>query len=83
MSAKPTIAEVIPLVRSYRDLPGNGTGGSLHIVLDDGNIKDSDVKWCIKHAAEEGDEIGSVIGSLLLQMSKTQRKKLSNMFYSP
>lgn len=30
----------------------NSVGGSLHIVLDDFNIEDSHVRWCIKHQAE-------------------------------
>jgi hypothetical protein len=38
MKSKPTIPEILPLIKEYRGKDGNGTGGSLHIVLDDGNI---------------------------------------------
>ena len=36
---KPTILEVMPLVKAYYEKPENGAGGNLHIVLDDGNIE--------------------------------------------
>ena len=74
---KPTIPEVLPLVRAYYALPGNGAGGSLHIVLDDQNVDDADVQFCLDHARERGDEPGVTLATLLLAMSKTQRKKLS------
>lgn len=77
---KPTIPEVWPLVKAYRDA-GNHVGGSLHIVLDEGNVTDNDVRWCIRYARRFGDEAGAKLGEILLAMSKTQRSKLSNMFY--
>ena len=73
---KPTIPEVLPLVRAYYAKPGNGCGGSLHIVLDDGNVDAADVQWCLRYAQEQGDEDGVRLASLLLQMSRTQRTKL-------
>lgn len=44
---KPSVPQVIPAVHAYRDSKGNTLGGSLHIVLDDGNVDDSSVKFCI------------------------------------
>lgn len=79
---KPTIPEVLPIIKAYRDTPGNGAGGSLHAIFDDGNIRDSDIKWCIEYATKEGDKAGTELGQILLRMSKTQRNKLANMFYS-
>lgn len=73
---KPTLDKVLPLVREYYARPGNGAGGSLHIVLDDGNISDDHVRFCIKWAEERGDTSGVELGNLILRMSKTQRKKL-------
>ena len=72
---KPTVPEVMPLVREYYE--DNYAGGSLHIVLDDGNIRDSDLEFCLKEAELAGDERAIKIAKLMLQMSKTQRKKLS------
>ena len=75
-SMKPAISEVLPLVRDYYNKPGNGAGGSLHIVLDDGNISDGDVQFCLNDAKERGDNDGVSLAEKLLLMSKAQRKKL-------
>lgn len=74
--SKPTIPDVLPLVQAYYAKPGNFAGGGLHVVLDDGNVGDGSVQFCIDHARENGDEDGVVLGELLLRMSKTQRSKL-------
>ena len=78
---KITIPEVMPLIKAYKDKPGNGVGGSLHIVLDDGNIGDSSIEFCKQYAQERNDIDGVAIANILLQMSKTQRKKISGIFY--
>ena len=74
---RPTIPSVLPLFISYRRR--HGAWGSLHIVLDDGNVRDSDVGWCIEHARERGDAEGEALGRVLLAMSRTQRRKLGAM----
>lgn len=75
--AKPTVPDVAPLVQAYREAPGNGAGGSLHIVLDDQNIDDASVRFCRKWALERGDADGEALARVLLLCSKTQRLKLS------
>ena len=50
--------------------------GSLHIVLDDGNVEDSSVRFCQHYATQHGDVEGARLAGLLLQMSRTQRLKL-------
>lgn len=57
----------------YVNHPG---GGSLHIVLDDGNIQKEHVKWCLERAQAHGDEEGERLAKLLLEASETQRQKL-------
>lgn len=74
---RPTIPEVMPLVQAYYAKPGNFTGGSLHVVLDDGNVSDSNVEFCISHARARADEDGVRLGEMLLRMSKTQRSKIA------
>ncbi|MHC4717296.1 MAG: hypothetical protein ACYS5V_10020 [Planctomycetota bacterium] len=70
---KPTIPEVLDRFVDY--FRRNPTWGDLHIVLDDGNVRDSDVQWCVDHGrTEEGRELARV----LLRMSRTQRLKLPN-----
>ena len=71
-----TVPEVLPIVREYYSRPGNGVGGSLHIVLDDGNVSNADVLFCIRCAEEKGDKAGVELGEILLGMSRTQRLKI-------
>lgn len=73
---KPTIPDVVGRFSDYLKIPGNGSWGSLHIVLDDGNIGNDHVLYCIGCAEENGDGEGRELGLILLSMSKTQRKKL-------
>jgi DNA-binding transcriptional regulator YiaG len=73
----PTIPDALPLIRAYCAKPGNTEGGSLHIVLSDGNVKDRDVKLCLGRAAVLGDEDGVALARMLLRMSRTQRSKIA------
>lgn len=72
-----TVPDVLPRVKAYVNQPGNGVGGRLHIILDDGNVQDHDVQWCIDNALEVGDVEAAEIGRLLLSMTKTQRLKIA------
>ncbi|MGK3981344.1 hypothetical protein WMF38_57635 [Sorangium sp. So ce118] len=76
---KPTVPDVLPLVRAYYAKPGNGAGGSLHVVLDDGNVDDDSLRLCEERAEERGDRDGAALAKALLRMSKTQRLKLRAM----
>lgn len=75
------VPEVSPWVDVYYSLPNNGAGGNLHIVLEDANVKDNDVLYCIEAAEKDGDLCGSLLGKILLRMSKTQRLKLTMKNY--
>jgi len=77
---KPTLDKIVPLMLAYKNTKENGLGGSLHIVLADGNIKNSHINWCIEYAKKRGDIAGVHLGNLLLLMSTTQRRKLSRIF---
>lgn len=74
VSRKPTVPEVLPFVRALYEV--ECTGGSLHIVLDDGNLADSHVRFCLDEARKIGDRFGEALASVLLRMSVTQRAKL-------
>jgi hypothetical protein len=41
---KPTVDQVLPLVQTYCKL--HPAGGSLHIVLDDGNVETVHIQYC-------------------------------------
>jgi hypothetical protein len=75
---KPTIPEVAPLVLALYRREGGCAGCCLHIVLDDTNVKDSDVAFCLRQAQERGHEDCIALALKLVEMSKTQRFKLSH-----
>lgn len=80
---KPTIPEVLPMVRAYYAKPGNGVGGSLHVVLEDGNCERGDVEWCLAYAIAQADGDGAALARVLLKMSETQRRKLAGLSFYP
>lgn len=47
---RPSIDDVAPLIPAFYAIDGNGTGGVLHIVLDDNNVEDDNVDFCIRQA---------------------------------
>jgi hypothetical protein len=76
---KPSIPEVIEDFRAYFAEPGNGAWGSLHIVLDDGNVADHSVAFCVEWSKERGDAEGERLANILLRMSQTQRRKIAGI----
>ncbi|MNB58588.1 hypothetical protein D3C87_598700 [compost metagenome] len=75
-SATITVPEVIERFAAYHmDYP---VWGSLHIVLEDFNVDNHHVEWCIEYAIKEGDKEGEELGKILLQMSKSQRLKIAH-----
>jgi hypothetical protein len=73
---KVTVPEVLPLVQAFYAHPDNGTGGCLHIVLDDGNVDHSSVQFCVDQAKKDGDRMGELLGRVIQKLSKTQRNRL-------
>ncbi len=49
-------------------------GGSLHIVLDDGNWERHHIHWCAGYACGKGDDEGDDLAELLLSMNPRQLK---------
>lgn len=78
LSKKPTVPEVLPLARAIYARKGGAVGCCLHIVLDDGNVEDGSVQYCLEQATEAKHEDCKELAEKLLQMSKTQRKKISS-----
>ena len=76
---KPTVPEVLPLAITYYAKPGNGAGGNLHIVLDDDNIDDEHIQFCLDLCTSESDKDGIELCNKLLRMSKTQRRKVCRL----
>lgn len=78
---KPTLPEVIPLVRAWYKLPGNGAGGMFHIIIDDGNCEQHFANSALEDARETGDPVAIELAEKLAAMSSTQRKKLRKTWY--
>lgn len=74
-----TIPEVVERFAAYRD--DNAVWGSLHVVLDDGNVENLWVEGCIEDAVRRNDREGEALARILLSMSRTQRKKLPHAVY--
>lgn len=74
---RPTITpELVERFAAYYEAPGNGAWGSLHIILDDGNVEDHNADFCVKHAAETGDGEGFELARILRSMSRSQRGRI-------
>lgn len=61
----------------------SGVGGELHIVLDDGNLEDSSINWCLNNSIakitnEEEKKIYTECAELLLKLSYSSRKRTLN-----
>lgn len=67
--------ETIDMIKQiYRKYP---TGGALHIVLDDGNVDDSNIIWCLQNSiiAEKEDCRLFINCAVNLFKLKTNRKR--------
>jgi len=67
------VESLIQSCQKYYDKPGNGVGGILHIVLDDENVDDENIKYCLGQAARKDDIPAVKIASELLGMSVEDR----------
>jgi hypothetical protein len=55
-------------------------GCCLHIVLDDGNLENGFVDYCLEYATTNGHEECMAVAKIVQRMSKTQRKKAWTRF---
>lgn len=71
---KPSILEVMPLVIALYER--DCVGCCLHVLLDDGNVKDHHALSCLEYAKEKGHADCIALAEKICQMSITQRMKL-------
>jgi hypothetical protein len=76
---KQRIRELVSII--YDDY--SGVGGKLHIVLDDGNLDDCSINWCLNNSIaeitnEEEKKIYTECAELLLKLSYSSRKRTLN-----
>lgn len=75
------ILELIDIIYNEYD----STGGKLHIVLDDNNIEDEHIKWCLENAIskitnEKEKQVYTECAELLLKLSYSSRKRMFNKY---
>lgn len=81
------VAEICKLVETLYDDMGEGCGGMLHIVLDDGNIDDDDILWCIEYCNREENadrhdkSICLDIAHRMLNLSREERLLIYYQWY--
>lgn len=73
----PATSEVDTLVARFYAMPGNSTGGALHIVLDDTNIGDDAIRWCVERAEKASDLAAAALGRVLLAVPFANRLDLA------
>lgn len=77
MSEKLTVPMVLNDFLAYQARPENGAWGSLHIVMEDENVRDGNVRFCEQWARDRDDDEGVRLARILQSMSRTQRLRLS------
>ena len=66
------MALVVQFARFYIEDLGNVVGGSLHIVLSDGNIEHDNVRFCLAEAEKNEDWVGVALAKVLLELSEEE-----------
>ena len=73
---RPKVPEVAAMIRAYYELPGNGVGGRLHVVLDDNNMERHFIADSLEDCLKAGDEAGAAICRAMLAMTPSQKRRL-------
>lgn len=76
-TTRPKIPEILQRFATYHSQ--HPAWGALHTVLDDNNVRDCDVIFCIHHADLLGDTEGRKLAEILLKLPKRQRIRLGSM----
>lgn len=59
----------------------NGCGVSLHTVLDDGNLRSGDIKWCERWAEDYGDRADVFLARILQSVPFEMLEDLSEKYW--
>lgn len=75
--SKPTLPEVIPLVKQWYAEPERAAGDLFHVILEDKNYQQCHATTALENARESGNPQAIELAEKLVAMSATQRRKLS------
>jgi hypothetical protein len=78
---KPTVPDVLPLVNAV--YARHCAGCCLHILTDDGNVDNDHAAFCLTSAQERGHADCLAAAEMLVQMSRTQRRKVYRTHGTP
>ena len=63
------------MIARYYSKDGNGVGGNLHVILDDGNVNDLHIDFCRHECVEDGDVDGLAVLDLIAAIpTKAERR---------
>jgi hypothetical protein len=77
---KPSIPDIVPSLLEYYRREGNESGGIFHVIVEDTNYEKCHARSALEQARELGDPLTIKIAEMLVEMSATQRRKLSMAF---
>lgn len=63
-------------IQYYYNELGNGTGGTLHIALDDGNVSENDIWFCQEYAQKNNDHFGYFIATLMRYFTEDELEEM-------
>ena len=66
------------LIQYYYNELDNGSGGYLHIVLDDGNIEHANIFWCQEECNKNGDTFGVFLCDVMFQFTEDKLDEMYN-----
>lgn len=77
--SKSSIDKAARLIRKIYSMPGGQGGGPLHIVIDDGNVEEHHIRWCLEQLNDPlykwPDELKSACVELAkLMLTMTERE---------
>lgn len=70
--------DVVSLVRALYASPAGASGCCLHIALDDHNLEDDHLDFCLKRAQAAGHAKCERIAGLLLSISEAEREAVAD-----
>lgn len=66
------IIQMTAFAKFYIEELGNVVGGSLHIVLSDGNVGLGHVEFCLIEAEKKEDWVGVALAKVLLELTESE-----------
>jgi hypothetical protein len=64
------------MLTTYLESRDGANGGWLHIAVEDGNLDEDDIQWCLDEATKDGDGAAVVLASMLLGITPDARARL-------